>query len=165
MIQSSLKWGLLLGFLTSLGTQILTWVGLGLTNWFVILTYILVIALIGWMVKSWKGTFNPRPGFMNVLMGVLTVVIIARLIFQAYMYVYIVYVDPSWVDDVAVTWAESLRQSGADESTVDSMISSFRRAWEPMNIFTIELVKFGIPQFILGGIVAALVWFLPFKRG
>ena len=164
MIQSSFKWGFLLGFLTSLGTQILTWLGLGLTNWFVLLTYFLVIVIIGCAVKGWKKYPEPRPGFINILLGVLIAVLLARLIFQAYMYIYIFHVYPTWVDDVAVTWTDSLRQSGAEESTINSMISSFRQAWEPLNIFTIELVKFGVPQFILGGIIAALVWFLPFKR-
>ena len=42
-LKTILKWGLLLGASVALGTQILTWLGLGLTNWFLVLTYLLVV--------------------------------------------------------------------------------------------------------------------------
>jgi hypothetical protein len=48
-LKSILKWGLFLGISISFGTQILTWFGLGITNWFVLLTYVLVIIFFNFM--------------------------------------------------------------------------------------------------------------------
>ena len=70
------------------------------------------------------------------------------------MYVYITFIDPMWVETVADTWTKSMQDADTPQDQIDTMITGFRSAWEPTAIFTIEVIKYGVTQFILGMIVA-----------
>ena len=146
----SLKYGLILGVTVSLATQILTWLGLGLTNWFVVVSVILTMAFIAFAAQKIQVIKCGQLTFINALGLVIIMVLVARLIFQVYMFIYTRYVDPLWVDSVAESWALTLQESGSTAEQVESQIQNFRKAYEPLPMFTVALVMYAIPQFFWG---------------
>ncbi len=42
---------------------------------------------------------------------------------------------------------------------IEQRISSFRNAWRPVNVFTVELLMYAIPQIVLGWMVSLLFVF------
>lgn len=159
LLKISLKWGLYLGLSTSIGTQILTWLGLGLTNWFVLLTFVLVTLFIALGLKELKTSHEGQLRFIHALSAIIIIVLISRYIFQGYMYIYINYIDPEWVNTVADSWSRTMLDSGMNSTAVGQRIMAFRSAWEPLNIFTIEVVKYGIAQVVIGMVVAVFFIF------
>lgn len=77
-----------------------------------------------------------------------------RYVFQSYMFVYINYIDPQWVDTVAERWTQMLKDADISDEQISKRITIFRKAWEPLSMFTTELILYGIPQFVLGMIVS-----------
>lgn len=161
-LKTIIKWGLIFGASLAIGTQILTWLGLGLTNWFVLLTYVLVIvfSILGLIdLKKWNGT---KMNFMNAALLIFGIVIVSRLFFQTYMFIYTRYIDPSWVETVAKTWTISLQESQVDPNIIKQQIEGFRKSYETLPMFTSFLILYAIPQFVLGLVVSTL--FLLFNK-
>jgi hypothetical protein len=149
IVKGGLFWGLLLGLSEVACIQVLTWAGLGLSHLTWILTYVLVVILAitaGLAVE--KGSAQ-RLGILNAAVLVLVMVLVSRVIYQTYMFVYINYLDPGWVETVATVWREQLRQGGANEETIAANISQFRREWETVHIFTYGIINYGIAHYIL----------------
>ncbi len=162
LLKTSIKWGLLLGLALAVTTQLLTWLGLGLTNWFVVVTYLLAILFIYLVLR----TLNQEQGkltFLHAALAVVVLIFISRLIFQSYMFIYIHYIDPSWVDTVAATWAKSMQEAGLSPDTIAQQINSFRKLNEPSSMFTIGLILYAIPQLFIGLILSAIFVFSPFN--
>ncbi|NNK87744.1 MAG: DUF4199 domain-containing protein [Flavobacteriaceae bacterium] len=151
-----IKWGLLLGIAVALGTQILTWFGLGLTNWFILLTYILVIAFVILGLIDLKKQEEFKFNFLNAALIVIGIIILSRLIFQTYMFVYTRYIDPSWVETVAETWTISLQETNVAADVIESQISNFRKSYETLPMYTSSLIFLAIPQFIIGLIISVI---------
>jgi len=74
----------------------------------------------------------------------------ARVMYQTYMFVYINFIDPTWVDTVAEVWAGQLEDSGASAEEIDRRVASFRKQWQTGFVFTLGLVAYTLPQVILG---------------
>jgi hypothetical protein len=157
--RTSIKWGVFLGAALVIGTQILTWAGLGLTNWFVLLTYFLVIVFMALNFKELKVQLDGVLTFPNVLISIVLIVLISRLIFQIYMFVYTNYVDPNWVNTVAEYWTEKMRADNLTPEQIDQQIDLFRKAYVPLNMFTSELIFLGLPQMFLGMVTALFFMF------
>jgi hypothetical protein len=150
MLKNNVISGLLLGLSVSLGTQILTWLGLGLTNWFVLLTYILVLGfVIITLRKQWIIQNDSLP-FTKVLFGVFIIVLVSRYVFQLYMFLYINYVDPNWMNDVTIYWTQMLEDQGSPPEEIKASIDAFHKSYQPTRMFTVEIILYGFPQFILG---------------
>ncbi len=149
-VRKDLKTGLILGICISIATQILTWLGYGLTSMFVILTYILIVLFIIIAQRNhWLNRSKPIP-FIKALISVLIIIIVSRYVFQLYMYIYITYIDPNWINDVSVYWTELLRESNTPQESIAKQIEGFKKAYQPSQMFTIEIIKYGFSQIILG---------------
>ncbi len=159
-----IKWGLLLGVAVALGTQILTWAGLGLTNWFLILTYVLVVAFSVLSLIELKNRRETTFNFLNAALTIAAIILISRLVFQTYMFVYTRYIEPTWVDTVAETWIATLQASDVDANGIEQQISSFRKSYETLPMFTSSLILYAIPQFVLGLIVCVVFVFFQKKK-
>lgn len=159
------KWGIILGIAVSLGTQILTWIGLGLTNWFVLLTYVLVVVFVILSLKELKNRTKTTFNFLHAILSVIGIIVIARLLFQTYMYVHIHYIDPTWVETVASTWTKSLQETNVPANKIEQQIDSFRQSYETIPMFTSSLITYAVPQFVLGIIVSILYVFIDKKTG
>lgn len=157
--QHDVLWGLVLGVAVSVGVQILTWMGLGLTYWTWVVTYLLV-ALFAVLAARSLLRRNGSLGLPRTAILVLVLVLVSKLIFQIYMFLYIHAVDPGWVDRVAEVWAPQLRESGASEAEIERQISAFRRNWSTPYIFTLGVIAYALPQAVIGFVAAALgaVW-------
>ncbi len=147
-------WGILLGIALVVGTQILTWMGLGLSLWFVALTYSMVVMFIALGLRDFKRVNGGQLNFSAAFAFVIISILISRLIFQFYMYVYINYLQPDWVNNVADSWTSAMQEQGASEESIAERINTFRQAWTTSRMFTIELVFMAIPQFVLGVITS-----------
>jgi hypothetical protein len=154
MIKKYLISGFLLGLAISIGTQILTWLGLGLTNWFVLLTYILLILFVFITLRKQWITGGSSVSFTTAIMAVLIMVVVSRYVFQSYMYMYTNFIDPNWVSDVSDYWTQSLRDENVPQEEINGTIKAFQHAYEPAQMFTIEIIKYGFSQFILGLLVS-----------
>lgn len=154
ILKISLKWGLSLGIAVSIATQILTWLGFGLTNWFIFVSIILTVIAIALASNEVQVENQGKLPFLNALTLVIVSVLIARFIFQIYMFVYTRYIDPSWIDTVAESWTVMLQEAGTTAEQIDVQIQSFRKAYEFVPMFTSALVLYGIPQFFWGFITA-----------
>lgn len=156
VLKNGLIWGGILGVALVIGTQILTWCDLGTSNWYIIMTYLLVaIASIG-CVRQLRYKLKDGFGFLKAILSILVMIIISRYIFQAYMYIYIHYIDPAWINTVSDTWAAMLAEKNMSADKIDKQISTFRRSYDTINMFTVEIVFIGLSQFILGCIVAGI---------
>ncbi len=157
--KTSLKWGIVLGLAIVVGTQVLTWLGLGLSIWFPVVTYLSVIVFVASGLRDLKIRQAGKLTFLNAGLAVLIIILISRLIFQIYMFVYINYVDPNWVNTVAESWTQRMQDADIPADRIEQRISSFRNAWRPVNVFTVELLMYAIPQIVLGWMVSLLFVF------
>ncbi len=164
LVKISLKWGLLLGIAVAVGTQILTWLGLGLTNWFVGISILLSIIFVAIAANKVQRLQGGKFTFLNAISLVLLLVLVARLVFQLYMFVYTRYIDPSWVEMVAESWTSMLQNSGATAAQIEAQIQGFRQAYEIVPMFTSALIAYGIPQFFWGFLTALFFVFNLNKR-
>jgi hypothetical protein len=155
-LKTIIKWGLLLGASVALGTQILTWLGLGLTNWFLVLTYLLVVVFSILCLIELRKSGAIKLNLLNAILIILGIILISRLIFQTYMFIYTRYIDPSWVDAVSETWAISLQESNVTADQIDRQINGFRKSYEVLPMFTSSLISYAVPQFIIGIIVSTV---------
>lgn len=158
-LDTNIKWGIYLGLSVSLATQILTWFGLGLTNWFVFVTYLLVVLCIAWVCNMLKKKNGNQLKFSTALISVLIIVIISRFIFQGYMWVYTRYADPEWVNQVSLIWTDILKEENTPSDKIDQQIQAFIKSYETLPMFTIEVFKYAIPQLVLG-VVTSLFFVL-----
>lgn len=163
-LKTILKWGLFLGVSIVLGTQLLTWLGLGLTNWFVLLTYILVIGFSILSLIELRSREDIKLNFLNAILFIIGIILISRLIFQTYMFLYTRYIDPSWIDTVSETWTISLQESNVATNKIEQQISSFRKSYETLPMFTSSLISYSVPQFIIGIIVSTIFVFANKKK-
>lgn len=163
VLQRSIKWGIYLGLVVVAGTQILTWLGLGLTNWFVGLTYVAVIICIALGLRAFKKSLGSKIPFGKAILFVLLTILISRIIFQLYMFIYVNYLDPNWIEMVAESWTKTMQEASVAEEVINKRIDRFRQAYEPISMFTITLIQYAIPQFILGFIVS-LFYVIKLKR-
>jgi hypothetical protein len=154
IIHHSIKWGLTLGLATSLATQILTWMGLGLSQWFNIVSIALVVIFTFFCLRQLKARLESRLTFKHALITVVLLILIARVIFQIYMFVYTRYIDPAWVDSVSLSWSASLEASGMEADRIEQAIEQFRKSFETVPMFTTALIQYAIPQFIVSLLVS-----------
>lgn len=145
-----LAWGLGLGAAVVLTIQVLTWIGLGLSNWTWILPWVLVVVFAVLAGKSLARRLGKRPRFLQAVLLLIVMVFVARVMYQTYMFVYINFIDPTWVDTVAEVWAGQLEDSGASAEEIDRRVESFRKQWQTGFVFTLGLVAYTLPQVILG---------------
>ena len=165
LLQHHLYWGLGLGAAVVLTIQVLTWLGLGLSNLTWILTWTMVVVFAVLAGKSLGRRLGARPRLLQAILLLVVMILVGRVIYQTYMFVYINYVDPTWVDTVAEVWSAQLEESGATADQIDRKIESFRRQWETGFVFTLGLVAYALPEFVLGFLAMLLGVVQPWKKG
>ncbi len=146
----SIKYGLALGLVTALATQVLTWAGLGLTQWFIVATFVLVAIFSVLSSKQLKIRLGGRLTFRQALAHIIVLILVGRLVFQAYMFLYTRYIDPSWIDEVSRTWSETMEASGMARERAEMVIERFEQSYKAVNMFTTTLIQYAVPQVILG---------------
>ncbi len=156
-------WGVGLGAAVVLSIQVLTWLGLGLSHWTWISTYVLVVVFSFLGARSLGEHLGARPGFLRTVLLIAVMILVSRVIYQTYMYLYINFVDPTWIDTVAEVWSAQLAEGGVPEEKIGQSIATFRRQWETGYIFTLGIVSYGIAQFILGLVTAVVGVVQPWK--
>ncbi len=164
LLKHHLYWGLGLGAAVALAIQILTWLGLGLSNLTWLLPWVLVVIFALLAGRSLGRRLGSRPRFLEALLLLLVMILVGRLIYQTYMWVYINYVDPSWVDTVAEVWSGQLAEAGATAAEIDDRISNFRRQWQTDFVFTLGLVAYTLPEIVLGLLAMILGVVQPWKK-
>jgi hypothetical protein len=70
------------------------------------------------------------------------------------MFIYTQYIDPDWVNTVAESWTKTLQEANTPAEKIDKQINAFRKSYEPLSMFTIQLINYGLPQFVIGVIVS-----------
>jgi len=163
-LRHHLYWGLGLGAATVLTIQILTWIGLGLSNLTWALTWTLVVVFAVLAGKSLQRRLGTRPRFLQALVLLVVMLLVSRVIYQTYMFFYINYVDPTWVDTVAEVWSTQLADSGAGAEEIAKKIAGFRQQWETSFVFTLGLVAYAIPEFVLGLLAMVIGVIQPWKK-
>ena len=150
VINHTIRWGLTLGIATSMATQILTWVGLGLSQWFIIISLVFVAIAAFISSGQLKIKSNGWLTFKKALVNIVIMILIARVIFQIYMFIYTRFVDPEWVDNVSVSWSASMEASGMTAESIEQSIDQFRQSYETIPMFTTALITYAVPQFVVG---------------
>ena len=164
LLKHHLYWGLGLGAAVVLTIQVLTWLGLGLSNLTWILPWVLVVVFAVLAGKSLTKRLGARPRFLQAFLLLIVMILVGRIMFQTYMFIYINFVDPTWVDTVAEVWSGQLAESGATAEEIDKRITSFRRQWETSFVFTLGLVAYTLPQVVLGLLAMVLAVVQPWKK-
>jgi hypothetical protein len=72
-------------------------------------------------------------------------------------------VRPEWVDEVSELWSTQMREGGSSMEATTSRIDNFQYSYEAMPMFTIELVKYAIPQIVIG-LIAATIYIIVTNR-
>ena len=164
LLKHHILWGLGLGAAAVASTQILTWMGLGLSNLTWISTYTLIVVFAVLAGRSLRGRLDRRPGFLQAVLMLLVMLLVSRLMYQTYMFLYINFVDPDWVDTVADVWSGQLRESGSTEEAIEKSISRFRRQWETKFVFTLGIIAYALPEFVLGLVALVVSAVQPWKK-
>ena len=154
MIKRGLKWGVILGISLIVGTQILTWLGLGTSPWYIVMTYILVIIAALLSARDQKNADTERFNYLRSFLNVLIVIVVSRYFFQTYMYFYINFIDPTWIETVSENWSKMLQERNHSEEQIVNQISRFKKAYQLLNMFTTEIVFKGVSQFVLGCLIS-----------
>ncbi len=144
-----LRYGGALGLAYVANVQILTWMGLGLTSWVLGLDLALMVAAVvalHWRLHARHGLV---PGGVATLLSVALVVFAAGLIRQAYMVIYLVFIDPSWVDMVVQVRRDLLAAAGVPAEEISQRLLAVRSGFTPARMFTTGVLipglwKFGI---------------------
>ena len=164
VLQHHLYWGLGLGAAVVLTIQVLTWLGLGLSYWTWILPWALVVVFSVLAGRALERRLGKRPKFLQAVLLLLVMIFVARIMYQTYMFVYINFVDPTWVDSVAEVWSGQLEESGASAEEIDRQIMRFRKQWETSWVFSVGLVAYALPQVVLGVLAMILGVVQPWKK-
>jgi hypothetical protein len=164
LLQHHLYWGLALGAAVVITIQVLTWLGLGLSNWTWILPWVLVVVFALLAGKSLAKSLGTRPGFLKALVLILVMILVGRIMYQTYMFLYINFVDPTWVDTVADVWSAQLEESGATAEQIEKKITKFRKQWETGFVFTLGLIAYALPEVVLGLLAMVLGVVQPWKK-
>jgi hypothetical protein len=159
-----LVWGLLLGFAISASIQVLTWLGLGLTYWTWLATYLAVVVLVALSGRSLTARWQARPNLKQAAVLVVVMILVAKVIYQIYMFTYINFVDSNWVEMVAEVWQAQMQESGVSDENIAAYIADFRRQWETSYVFTLGLVSHTLPQFVLGFVSIVVAVVQPWKK-
>ncbi len=154
-VRHPLLWGAGLGAAAVACIQILTWVGLGLTFWTYTSTFLMVLVFSILAARSLRIDLGSQPRLWQVAWMVLVMVLVCRVIYQSYMFVYINYVDPTWVETVAESWSADLRAAGKSEDEILARISDFRNQWRTSYVFSTGIVRYSAAPFILGLLAAS----------
>ena len=164
LMQHHLLWGVGLGAAVVACIQILTWAGLGLSHLTWISTYLMVVLFAILAGRSLGRRLGERPRLLQAIVLMAVMILVSRVIYQTYMFVYINFVDPTWVDTVAEVWSAQLRDAGTADEQIDRQISHFRGQWETGYIFTLGIISYGIAQFILGLVAVVISAVRPWRR-
>jgi len=164
LLQHHLYWGLGLGAAVAASIQVLTWLGLGLSNLTVALPWLLVVVFAVLAGKSLTKRLEGRPRFLQAVPLLVVMILVGRVVYQTYMFLYINFVDPNWVDMVAEFWSAQLEDSGASAEQIDERIAGFRRQWETGFIFSLGIIAYTLPQFVLGLVAMVLTAVQPWKE-
>lgn len=165
VIKVGFYWSLALGIAVAFAIQLLTWMGLGLSPLTWVSTYILVILFAVLSGAALGRAIGARPGLVSAGAMIAILILASRIIFQIYMLFYITYIDPSWVDATASFWQDQLRDAGQSDGAIKRTIEDFRMQWTTDYMFTIGIIRYGAPQFILGLIAIVLTAVRPWRRG
>ena len=156
ILRNSIRWGLILGLSVVISTQVLTWMGYGLTNWFVGLTYLCVV-ICTWLGCRGIGLLKGREmTWKEAVVFLLAMIIIGRYIFQVYMFVYVFYIEPDWIEKVTEIWTDMMKDQGLTSEVIQQRIAFFHRAYLPWRMFSIEIFAIGLPQLALSLLVFGL---------
>lgn len=164
LLKHHLFWGLGLGAAVVVTIQGLTWAGLGLSNLTWILPWALVVVFALLAGRSLGRRLGARPRFLQALLLLVVMILVGRVMYQTYMWIYINYVDPTWVNTVAEVWSGQLEESGAGAEEIDKRITNFRRQWETRFVFTFGLVAYALPELVLGTLAMVLGVVQPWKK-
>ena len=159
--KTSIKWGISLGIGLVAGTQILTWLGLGVSNWFVVITLLFAVVFVALGLREIKRRNDGVLTMVGATLAVLMIILISRYVFQLYMFVYINYIDPNWVNQVAETWTTSMREADTPTALINQRIDAFRQGWQTLPMFTVQIIFGAVPQIVLGLITSL---FFVFKK-
>ncbi len=150
LLKHDLLWGVGLGAAAVASTQILTWVGLGLTHWTWISINVLVVVFAVLGGRSLRRRLAAAPSLAQAALLIGLMILVSKVIYQAYMFVYINVVDPTWVDMVAEVSDAQLRAAGTSEERIASNIADFRNQWRTGYIFSLGIVRYELAHLILG---------------
>lgn len=142
----------------------LTWAGLGTSNWFLVLMNILVIVFIAVMLKGIKSVEGGKLSFFKALIPIIVAVVVTFYIFQLYMFIYVKYIDPQWLENTASAWSQTMADNGVDQVDIDKRIDFFKNSYKPLSMFTIQVLNYGIPQIVVGVIVSLFFVFSRKKK-
>jgi len=114
--------------------------------------------------KSLGRHLGERPSFLQALVLLVVMILVGRVLYQTYMFVYINFVDPTWVDTVAEVWSAQLEDAGSSAEQIDQSIASFRKQWETRYVFTLGIVAYALPQLALGLLAMIVGVVQPWKK-
>jgi len=129
-----------------------------------VLTWLLVVVFAVLAGNSLARRLGERPRFLQALLLLVVMILVGRVLYQTYMFVYINFVDPTWVDTVAEVWSAQLEEAGSSAEQIDQSIASFRKQWETRYVFTLGIVAYALPQLILGLLAMIVGVVQPWKK-
>ncbi len=91
LLEHDLFWGAGLGAAVVLCIQIRTWIGLGLTYWTFTLTYVLVVVFAVLGARSLRKRSAGSPGIGRTVVLIALMILVSRVIYQTYMFIYLTY--------------------------------------------------------------------------
>lgn len=140
LLRYGLFYGVILGLLRVANVQSLTWLGLGLTSWVFVVDKILMVGVVIWAHHIYKRHDEVGLSFKDAFVMGVIIVLVAVLINQAYMYLYITLIEPGWVDKVADMRRQLLIENEIDPARIDERVAAFRNAYTPTRMFTRGIV-------------------------
>jgi hypothetical protein len=162
-MKKGVRYGLLLGLAYIVNVQSLTWLGLGLTGWvFAGEATLSIGALVALLWTEHRE--DPPPRWVLSTGALATMILVAGLVQQAYMVIYITLIHPEWVESVVGIRRELLTASGVEPEQLQQRLAILRSNFTPLRMLTTGVIIPGLWKLGMLAVVAAPLRFMAAVR-
>lgn len=153
MFQHSVRCGAALGAAMVVSVQVLTWLGLGLTGWVFGLNMVLLITTVSVAHRSYRRRSDHGMTFLEGVGIAAVMILLALLINQVYMLVYLTYIEPGWLDRVVEIRRELLMAGGNTADQIAPRLAAVRAGFTPLRMMTTGVIVPGLWQLLIASVI------------
>lgn len=153
MFQHSVRYGATLGAAMVVSVQVLTWLGLGLTGWVFGLNLVLLITMVSLAHRSYRRSSDHGMTFLEGAGIAAAMILVALLINQVYMVLYMTYIEPGWVDRVVEIRRELLIAGGNTADQIAPRLADVRASFTPLRMMTSGVIVPGLWQLLIASVI------------
>jgi hypothetical protein len=160
LMKNALNWGVIMGIVLIIYSLLMFFLDLSLEKWVSWVSYIfiigvLVLGTINYRDKALGGvmTYGQALGF-----GVMTI-LFASIINAIYFYVFVVFIDPEFINKMLAQTEEMYVKQGLSEQQIETAMGMVKKFMNPILMCLIS-----IPSTVFMGLIISLITSAIFKK-